>query len=221
MPLHTHRRRNRPPFQSFTLIELLAVLAIIVLLVGVLLPSLRKDKVVARRITCVSHLKCIGLGFRIFATDQTNLFPMAVSTNFGGAAEYIATPQTFRFFQVLSNELSVPLIVVCPTDTRRAAKEFHRGFSNSNVSYFVGLDADESQPQMLLAGDRNLTSSIPRTNWILELRPGTAAGWTRSMHRFNGNAALADGSVQQFNQARLREQIRVSGDPTNRLSLPD
>ncbi len=222
MSPRTKPSKARSFSRSFTLIELLAILAIIVLAAVVLLPSLRKakeDQARSKRIKCVIYLKQIALGFRIFATDHTNRFPMALSTNLGGAKEYVPTPQTFRFFQVMSNELTTPIVTICPADTRRPATNFHGHFSNSKVSYFVGLDAGEAQPQMLLVGDRNLTSSIPLTNWILELRPGAAAGWTRAMHRYAGNVALADGSVQQVNSTRLQQQVLSSG--TNRLALPE
>ncbi|MBI3191977.1 MAG: type II secretion system protein [Pedosphaera parvula] len=221
MSVRTKRLTAGSSPRSFTLIELLAILAVIGLLLALLLPVLTPPKVRTKGINCVNLLKQVGLAFWIFAEDHTNLFPMAVSTNFGGAQEYMATPRTFRFFQAMSNELSTPRVVLCQTDTRRSATDFGLGFSNSNVRYFVGLDADGTQPHMFLAGDRNLTSSIRRTNWILELRPGATAGWTRAMHRFSGNAALADGSVQQFSGARLQHQVASVTNASQRLALPE
>jgi prepilin-type processing-associated H-X9-DG protein len=40
------------------------------------------------------------------------------------------------------------------------------------------------------------------------------------MHQNAGNAALADGSVQQLTSARLRETIQNSGDILNRYAQP-
>lgn len=177
----------------------------------------------ARGITCNGKLKNVGLSFRIFATDNNDKFPMAVSNSLGGSLEFVGSQGLFRHFGVLSNELATPNIVRCPDDrARRASKDFGPGFSDANVSYFVGLDADESRPQMLLSGDRNITNdSVPNPPWILELRTNSPAGWNKDIHRKVGNIALADGSVNAFNLRRLQEQLAVTGDPTNRIQLPE
>ena len=56
--------------------------------------------------------------------------------------EFNTGADTFRHFQVMSNELSTPKILVCPADTRVAAANFVR-LKNQNVSYFVGLEASD------------------------------------------------------------------------------
>jgi hypothetical protein len=128
----------------------------------------------------------------------------------------ISAAEVFRWFGVMSNELSTPLILVCPADNRTPAKDFGPGFTNHNLSYFVGIDATDSNPQGFLAGDRNLTNGTPTVNGILTMSTNTPVGWTHTMHRFCGNIALADGSVQQLSNSRL--QSAVAG--TNRLAMP-
>jgi prepilin-type processing-associated H-X9-DG protein len=204
--------------QGFTLVGLLIIIAVIAILAAMLLPALASAKRKAQRINCVNNLKQDGLAFRLWEGDNGDKYPMAVSTNKNGTMEYAG--DVFRDFQVMSNELSTPKILVCPADDRNAAASFAR-LKNQNVSYFVGLGATEVRPQMLLTGDRNITNGLSPVRSVLELRPEIPAGWTEAMHNGAGNIGLADGSVQQVTIDGLRNAIKNSEDATNRVALPE
>ena len=69
---------NRPfsrTARAFTLIELLVVIAIIAILATLLLPALSRSKQVARRSTCVSHLKQQFVAWRLYLDDNETRFP--------------------------------------------------------------------------------------------------------------------------------------------------
>jgi len=201
---------------------LLVVVAVLAILAAMLLPALASAKKKAQRINCINNLKQDGLAFRIWEGDNNDKLPMAVPTAQGGTKEFDTGADTFRHFQVMSNELSTPNILVCPADTRTVANNFVR-LKNQNVSYFVGLEANDANPQRFLDGDRNITGESDPGNGILKLVPGQRVSWTQIIHVNQGNIGLSDGSVQQLSNSGLREALRNSGNTTNtwRISLPE
>jgi len=164
----------------------------------------------------------IGLGFRIWEGDHTNHYPMSISTNLGGTLEYVASGETFRHFQVASNQLSTPYILICPADVRPLAKDFGLTFGNTNVSYFVGVDAEDSRPQMLLSGDRNIVGGTKLANGILEIATNRSVSWSSELHNGVGNIGLVDGSVVSLGRGGFADwpELQPKTVGTNRLAIP-
>lgn len=68
----------RPTYKrkGFTLIELLVVIAIIAILAAILFPVFARARSQARKTTCASNLKQLGLAFLMYAQDYDETFPV-------------------------------------------------------------------------------------------------------------------------------------------------
>src|SRR3954464_7101760 len=90
---------------GFTLIELLVVIAIIALLAAILFPVFGRARENARRSSCQSNLKQIGLGILQYVQDYDGAFPYA---------RVLSTPKINWGQSIMPYVKSVQLFV-CPS----------------------------------------------------------------------------------------------------------
>ena len=117
----------------------------------------------AQRIQCVNNLKQIGLAARVWATDNDDVLPPDLLS--------------------MSNELTTPKILVCPSDASRTVAANWAEFSLANTSYeFLAPSCPDSDP--------------------------TRVAFRCTVHH---NVALVDGSVQQLTEERAANLVHRDG----------
>ncbi len=72
--------------RAFTLIELLAVMAIIAILTAILMPVVSKGKIVAQRTACLSNLQQLNLGCKMYTDDNDGQLVSSWSAGSGSDA---------------------------------------------------------------------------------------------------------------------------------------
>jgi prepilin-type N-terminal cleavage/methylation domain-containing protein/prepilin-type processing-associated H-X9-DG protein len=239
---------------AFTLIELIAVIAVVAILAASLLPAVAGARPRALRLICSNNLKQVGLAFRTWAINHDGKMPMQVAYSMGGDSDDVgirvlaATQKTSAttgsrgasmMFLRMTNELRTPKILYCPAESEASVRQTATTFSgvgapgtvpftnDLNVSYFIGVDAQETYPRMLLTGDHNLggNRNPPTTMYLTAPSAGTPCvalgtnftvnlgpAFLDTMHSKQGNVGLADGSVEFFSRSELQAALRGSGD---------
>jgi len=156
-PNTTPRKGNRKmkKDKTFTLIELLVVIAIIAILAGMLLPALAQAREKARRISCTSKLKQIGVGMTLYSNDFEEQFPSGDTTADGNGHIGLS--------KLIDNGYVKPTkAYVCPSTKDQPAAVGTVLLDATTCSYNYdddddgnGLNMDDCDTETALAGDKN------------------------------------------------------------------
>ncbi|MDQ3814493.1 MAG: DUF1559 domain-containing protein [Armatimonadota bacterium] len=190
---------SRPVAQSsarkgFTLIELLVVIAIIALLAAILFPVFARARENARRTSCASNLKQLGLGLMQYTQDYDEMLPAGENTTngywgtgwAGGIFPYVKSAQLYR----------------CPNDTTNpgAAPNVHPvsysyninlNYTNCNGGPKAAMgNIPKVTRQILLFESRGTVTDV--TN-IVETRSATGPGISGFWRNSGGGEVYATG----------------------------
>lgn len=205
---------------AFTWKELLALVVVLGVLMGLLLPSIARSRAKSMRVSCVGRLKNIGLAYRIWSDGGGDCYPFNYRVQ--GSIEPTTNNVVWNF-TVISNELAGPELLVCPADPARAKwpAPKHWNLAASNISYFVNVLAQETDPEVPMTGDSNLLlDGAPISTGKVSVTMNRRLEFDNRRHMRQGNIGLADGSVMQMSNERLAAymlKLRRGREQTNLL----
>ena len=150
MMIHTSKKQansiSHTSRSAFTLIELLVVIAIIAILAAILFPVFARARENARRSSCISNMKQIGLGVFQYLQDYDEKFPLAVT------GRYYSATESMGWADEVQPYLKSIQIYQCPSETTPPSSNpparANSGRSYTDYWYNCGLswDGDVSNP---------------------------------------------------------------------------
>jgi len=231
--------RNRGRAHGFTRADLLACVAVLVLLIALALPGLATLRRDSSHAVCVNNLRQIGRAFHVWGQDYNGRLPFRVMNTEGGLRGHPLLGNLWFDFAWISNHLASPRVLACPADVQKKAAPdwgafLSPAFRNAGVSYFLQMDAGyalgfvvgpEAAPMHLVSGDRNIVPDGRASCSVglqdvaaLRSRPVTSPFWTNQVHGLWGNLLLFDGQVRTAGY-HTATNLAAQGDDNGVLHL--
>jgi general secretion pathway protein G len=214
LPLNNQKKR------AFTLVEILAVIAIVGILAAVLLPAYGRMQQNAGATRCASNLRQISTYINQFAADNNGCLPIAKVT--GGKLWYQELTPYFKFLDVPTVNQSDIKTFVCPQSNFPQRSDRNA----MGLSYGMNLNFDVDKQHRTLTMTRPLSKIILLTErWASKLpdpegrRGGADANWSvdppyrnapntsgvsslRVKHGNSSNYLFLDGHIERLEPAQ-------------------
>jgi len=140
------KMRNFPTYpmhrNAFTLIELLLVIAIIAQLAAILFPVFGRVRETARRSSCQSNLKQIGLGILQYTQDYDEVMPRSFYGTGNGINESNTTT-VYKWMDAVYPYIKGEQIFSCPSDTVNKPYIYHKNLVVGNSKNYGSYAANQ------------------------------------------------------------------------------
>jgi len=183
---------------GFTLIELLVVIAIIAILAAILFPVFARAREQARKTSCLSNLKQLGLGFLMYAQDYDEKLPgVRFGDGVGQSWPWAVWQGSVDWNGVFTHAVMPYLknrgILQCPSGTEVDRWSGVNGISYGYSEYFYNLD----QGWATLARASGAPAGPSNVTMIAEcFSSGIYNDWE------TGGPTLPDGTMDGLNRIR-------------------
>ncbi len=134
---------NNRKFKGFTLIELLVVIAIIAILAAILFPVFARARENARRTSCLSNLKQMGLGVMMYVQDYDEKYPLAYSSNGANQPDgyqWSGTADLWFWQQIIYPYTKNGQVYLCPSATVQPTRVVAGVERSAPVNYNYGAN---------------------------------------------------------------------------------
>ena len=210
--------------RGFSVPELLAVIAIILIVLAILLPAMWHARESAKEVLCKNHQRQIGIGFMAYSKENLNTLPLNTNGNLKGDwltyapgattpdLKWANGPQTGQIFQFVGKNYEVFLCPSLPKGVLGSGKGSNGRF---DITAFSAWSAAKTfniskRSRMNVLGTSGTQWEDIITPMIIEEDPVQLNGPNREGHFANvdvfgqwhhdgGSFAAIDGSSQRVN----------------------